>query len=118
MCLTAPFYFTQRTGRGNTSEGSVVAVMYTPDTVGGVACEQVLVELRPGLGKSEIDRVLIAIARDSRRVLRLRFSLEGFRQTRGVAAEVLLSRFQEVAGLTLPTQFQVTVHGFTPAQAA
>jgi len=105
MFLTAPFYFTQRTGRAESATGSMVAVMSEPDEVKGVACDQVLVELRPGIGESEVDRVQVAIARDTGLVRRVRFSLDGFTNTQGATADVELSGFVQVGGLTLPTAF-------------
>jgi hypothetical protein len=105
MFLTAPFYFTQRAGRGDDGDGSMIAVMSEPDEVNGVMCDQVLIELRPGFGKSEVDRVQVAIARDTGMVRRVRFSLDGFSRTRGATADVELSGFVEFGGLTLPTEF-------------
>lgn len=105
MFLTAPFYFTQRAGRGVSGKGSMTAVMSKPDDVNGVACDQVLIELRPGFGKSPVDRVQVAIAKDTGRVQRVRFSLDGFSGTSGATADVELSGFVQVGGLTLPTAF-------------
>lgn len=105
MFLTAPFYFTQRGGRGGSGGGSLIAVMSTPEEVCGVMCNQVLLELRPGFGNSPVDRVQVAIARDTGLVRRVRFSLDGFSNTRGATADVELSGHVEVGGLTLPTEF-------------
>ena len=111
MFLTAPFYFTQRSGRGGHGDGTMIAVMSKPDEVGGVMCDQVLIELRPGFGKSAVDRVQVAIARDTRLVRRVRFSLDGFAGTRGATADVELADFVEVGGLTMPTRFlEVVTH--------
>ncbi|MEM9882804.1 MAG: hypothetical protein AAF800_07795 [Planctomycetota bacterium] len=110
MFLTGPFYFTQRRGGGGAGDG-LTAVSAEPAKVAGVMCDQVLVELRPGLGTSEADRVLVSIGQDDRLVRRVRFSLDGFRKTRGATADVLLDGFAEVEGLTFPTEFlEVVVH--------
>ncbi|MEL7089452.1 MAG: hypothetical protein AAGL98_13600 [Planctomycetota bacterium] len=104
MFLTGPFYFTQR-------GGETIAVMSEPDTVLGAECYQVLVELRPGFGTSEADRVQIAIDRDTRYVRRVRFSLDGFRKTAGATADVELSGYTQVDGLIFPTQFlEIVTH--------
>jgi hypothetical protein len=114
MFLTGPFYFTQRRGMAipRLSEGDgVVVVMSEPDVVDGVACEQVLVRLRPGFGVSEEDRVQVAIGRDDRLVRRVRFSLEGYRGTRGATADVVLAGFETVEGLVFPTEFlEIVTH--------
>lgn len=102
MFLTAPFYFLQR-------PGEVVVVPAKPDTVNGVACDQVLVRLEPGLGSSAADHVLVAIGKDDRLVHRVRFSLKGYRKTRNATADVVLSRHVTVAGLVWPTHFLETV---------
>ncbi|MEM8739622.1 MAG: hypothetical protein AAGG38_14260 [Planctomycetota bacterium] len=105
MFLTAPFYFTQHPGQ-------VTAVMSEPVTVRGRECDQVLIELRPGLGVSSEDRVQAAIDRETRLVRRLRFSLDGFRKTAGATADVILDGHVTVPdGLTFPTRFlEVVVH--------
>lgn len=98
MFLTGPFYFTQRGGQ-------MVTVMDKADLVLGAECDQVLVELRPGFGTSEVDRVQIAIDRETKYVRRVRFSLDGFRKTRGATADVEMSGYTEVDGIIFPTQF-------------
>ncbi|MEM7626898.1 MAG: hypothetical protein AAF333_14990 [Planctomycetota bacterium] len=107
MFLTGPFYFTQRSG----SSSEMVAVMSEPDTVLGAACDQVLVELRPGFGTSEVDRVQVAIDRDTKFVRRVRFSLDGFRKTAGATADVELDGYTEIDGLVFPTRFlEIVTH--------
>ena len=138
MFLTGPFYFTQRDRSAasqvaprETAGGSaerrgmllelpvqdnrpmsrLTAVMSKPTTVGGAVCDQVLVELRPGFGVSPVDRVQVAIDRQTKYVRRVRFSLDGFRETRGATAEVELSGFREVDGIVFPTEFlEIVVH--------
>ncbi|MBB6429958.1 hypothetical protein [Algisphaera agarilytica] len=104
MFLTGPFYFTQR-------GGEMTAVMASADTVLGATCDVVLVELRPGFGTSKVDRVEIAIDQETQYVRRVRFSLDGFRKTRGATADVEFSNFVEREGLVFPTEFlEIVVH--------
>lgn len=113
MFLTAPFYFTQRQGRGEPTD-AMTAVMSSPTTVLGAECDQVLVELRPGFGTSDVDRVEIAIDRETQLVRRVRFSLDGFRKTKGATADVEMSNFAQRDGLTFPTEFlEIVVHPIT-----
>ncbi len=111
MFLTAPFYFTQRSGQGEAGSSTMIAVMSKPVTVLGAPCDQVLVELRPGFGTSGVDRVEIAIDRETQYVRRVRFSLDGFRKTKGATADVEMSNFVQRDGLIFPTQFlEIVVH--------
>lgn len=125
MFLTGPFYFTQRETvsigssdykwggafSGSRMRGQITAVMSKPATVLGAECDQVLVELRPGFGTSEVDRVQIAIDRETKYVRRVRFSLDGFRKTAGATADVEMSGYTEVDGLIFPTQFlEIVTH--------
>ncbi|MEM6853764.1 MAG: hypothetical protein AAF593_05080 [Planctomycetota bacterium] len=110
MFLTGPFYFTQRQGVGQTTDG-MTAVMSKPTTVLGAECDQVLVELRPGFGTSKVDRVEVAIDRETKYVRRVRFSLDGFRKTRGATADVEFDNFVERDGLIFPTEYlEIVVH--------
>lgn len=133
MFLTGPFYFTMRDrpsveerheifGGGSVTSAqspdhvdeprgpsTMIAVMAEPTTILGVACDQVLVELRPGFGTSEVDRVLVAIDQNTRYVRRVRFSLDGFRKTQGATADVEMSKFIDSDGLIFPTEFLETV---------
>jgi hypothetical protein len=133
MFLTGPFYFTDRLAR----EGQIVVwapqnfdpnllispdpdqiervqsvvVMSEPDTIDGFRVEQLLFRLRPGFGASPEDRVQVAIDSKSNLVRRVRFSLDGFRDTEGATADVVLSGFKAVQGLTFPTQFlEIVTH--------
>ena len=137
MFLTGPFYFTQRdraaaaqlapdAAGGQVEARSMLlelpaddrramsrltAQMSKPTTVQGAVCDQVLVELRPGFGTSPVDRVQVAIDQRTKYVRRVRFSLDGFRETRGATAEVELSGFKEVDGIVFPTRFlEIVVH--------
>ncbi len=98
LFLTAPFYLTDYPGR-------TVVVMSEPDRVGGYECDQVLVRVEPGFGVAGADHVQVAIDRESRLVRRVRFSLDGFRDTRGATAEVELSDYITRGGVVWPTHF-------------
>ncbi len=140
MFLTGPFYFTQRDRPAagqiapqiTKSQASIrsirldlpldekrgisrlTAVMSEPTVVQGAACDQVLVELRPGLGVSPVDRVQIAIDRQTQYVRRVRFSLDGFRETANATADVEMSGFTTVDGIVFPTEFlEIVVHPIT-----
>jgi len=114
MFLTGPFYFTQRIGQGQAGSSTMTAVMSKPTTVLNAECDQVLVELRPGFGTSGVDRVEIAIDRDTKYVRRVRFSLDGFRKTKGATADVEMSNFVERDGLVFPTEFlEIVVYPIT-----
>jgi hypothetical protein len=55
--------------------------------------------------------VQVAIDSKSNLVRRVRFSLDGFRDTEGATADVVLSGFKAVQGLTFPTQFlEIVTH--------
>ena len=58
MFLTGPFFFLERDERAAAETDYAPA---DPAEVAGVACEQVLVRIRPGLGISPEDRVLVAV---------------------------------------------------------
>ncbi|WP_157548911.1 hypothetical protein [Piscinibacter sakaiensis] len=75
------------------------------ETVDGAACELVDVWLRPGLGRVARDRLTLAIDRRTRRMRRLRFTLEGLRSTQGAVAKVDCFEFVERHGVAWPTRF-------------
>jgi hypothetical protein len=56
--------------------------------VDGRACRWVHAWVRPGLGRTPLDRVSLAIDERDRTTRRMRFTLEGYAGTRGAAAEV------------------------------
>ncbi len=106
MFLSGPFFFLERDARDK------AATDYEPaaaEEVDGVACEQVLVRLRPGFGLSEEDRVLVAVGVDDGLVRRVRFSLDGFSGTEGAVADVTFGGWVRRAGIFWPTEFLETV---------
>ena len=75
--------------------------------VGGLThdCDVLRVALRPGLGLSEADQLMLFIDRAERRMRRVRFSLEGLDSTRGAIAEVDTWGHLAAGGMRLPTRF-------------
>lgn len=76
-----------------------------PTKIDGHPCEQVLVVLRPGLGRSAEDRVIVAIDRQTRLVRRVRFTFRGLKDTRNVLADVTYNDWQTIHGVVWPTAF-------------
>ena len=103
MLLTGPFFFLERDGRPGAETAYAAA---PPEEVNGVACERVLVRLRPGLGLSDEDRVLVTVGRDDGRVRRLRFSLNGLSAGEEATADVTLGAWTRRVGLLWPTRFE------------
>ncbi|BAM02598.1 hypothetical protein [Phycisphaera mikurensis] len=106
MFLTGPFFFLERDARADAETAYAPAERAE---VGGVACEQVLVRIRPGFGLSEEDRVLVAVGRDDGLLRRVRFSLDGFSGTGGAVADVVFADWIRRGGLRWPTRFLETV---------
>jgi hypothetical protein len=63
------------------------------ETIGGETCDGVQGRLRPGFGFAEEDRFIAWIGRDSRRMLRLQFTIDGLASTRGADVDVTFSEF-------------------------
>lgn len=100
MFLTAPHYIARR---------AEIVVLEAPAVVDGRPCEQMLAILRPGLGRTEEDRVLVAIDSETSVVRRLRFSLSGVERARGALIDVTLTDHRTVGGVVWPTRFKETV---------
>jgi hypothetical protein len=74
-------------------------------------CDVVDVWLSPGLGMAATDRVAVCIDRDDRITRRLRFTLEGFVNTRGAVAEVDTFDHERRFGVMWPMRsFERIVH--------
>jgi len=58
------------------------------EQVDGRACDVIEAWLSPGLGRTASDRIALCIDRESHVMRRVRFTLEGFVNTRGAVAEV------------------------------
>jgi hypothetical protein len=98
MFLTAPFYLKDHPDR-------VSITMAEPTVVVGRECDQILVRLEPGLDHAKRDHVLLAVDRETKRVSRIRFSLNGYDGTRNATADVEVSDYIEKAGVMWPTDF-------------
>ncbi|MGF6528190.1 hypothetical protein [Variovorax sp. PvP013] len=81
------------------------------ERVDGRLCDVVEVWMTPGLGQVRSDRVALCVDRADRIARRLRFTLEGFGNTRGAVAEVDTFEHQQRFGVTWPMRsFERVVH--------
>ena len=81
------------------------------ERVDGRLCDVVGVWMSPGLGRVATDRIAVCIDRQSRLARRLRFTLEGFANTRGAVAEVDTFDHAERFGVTWPMRsYERVVH--------
>ena len=84
------------------AERGSAARLLEPETLRGRRCHRIEMELRPGFGFSEFDRV-VAWIDDSKGVLmRVRFTLEGVSTTRGAVAQTDLLEHQRLHGVLWP----------------
>jgi hypothetical protein len=74
-------------------------------SVGGRDCELLLAIMRPGIGNSAEDRVVLYIDKQDKLVRRVRLTLEGLNSTKGAIVDVDHDKFVEIAGVTWPTHF-------------
>lgn len=85
--------------------GSELSVL-SPVELAGETCDRVQGVLRPGIGFSEEDRFIAWIGRDSGRMQRFQFTIEGLESTRGADVEVTFPEFRRFSdGVELPTRF-------------
>ncbi len=77
--------------------------------VNGRDCDVLLAVLRPGIGNSKQDRVLLSIDRQDKLVRRVWLTLEGSEPSQGAVVSVMHDRFVKVGGVTWPTHFYETV---------
>jgi hypothetical protein len=68
-------------------------------------CEVLQIELRPGIGRSEMDRVELWIDRSTHLMHRVRMSLNGLESTRGALVDIDTFAHRGVFGIQWPTQF-------------
>lgn len=81
------------------------------ERVDGRLCDVVEVWSRPGLGRVRSDRVALCIDRSDRITRRIRFTLEGFANTRGAVAEVDTFDHEKRFGVTWPMRsYERVVH--------
>lgn len=74
-------------------------------SVGGRDCELLLAVMRPGIGNSAEDRVVLYIDKQDKLVRRVRLTLEGLDSTKGAIVDVDHDKFVEIAGVKWPTHF-------------
>ena len=96
MFLLGPFYF-DRPGTLLTSAGQAL--------VDGAQCDQVLALLRPGIGITKEDRVILSIDRASKQLRRVRMTLNGLESTKGAEVDVTFRQFRTIGGILWPTDF-------------
>jgi hypothetical protein len=73
--------------------------------VNGYECDLLLAVMRPGIGASKEDRVMLYIDKKERLVRRTRLTLEGTATTRGAVVDTDLSDFVTIAGVKWPSKF-------------
>jgi len=83
----------------------VTLSMAEPVMIEGRAHDQVLAVLRPGFGYALKDRVLFAIDRETKRLKRVRLTLEGLKSTQGAEVDVTFSDLKRIDGVWWPTRF-------------
>jgi hypothetical protein len=72
-------------------------------------CDNLLAVLRPGIGTSAEDRVLLCIDRQDKLVRRVWLTLEGSEPSKGAVVSVVHDKFVQVGGVMWPTHFYETV---------
>ena len=77
--------------------------------VNGRDCDVLLAVLRPGIGNSPEDRVLLSIDRETKLVRRVWLTLEGSEPSQGAVVSVVHDKFVNIGGVTWPTHFYETV---------
>ena len=77
--------------------------------VNGRDCDNLLAVLRPGIGASLEDRVLLCIDRQDKLVRRVWLTLEGSEPSKGAVVSVVHDKFVDVGGVKWPTHFYETV---------
>ena len=96
MFLFGPGFFLQRNA----------PVQYLGrSTVDGFACVNLLAVLRPGIGQSAEDRVILSIDREQHYLRRVRITIEGLESTRGAVADIYLRDHLRIDGILWPSTF-------------
>ncbi len=96
MFLLGPFYF-NRPGVTLSSQGSAM--------VNRVLCDRILAVLQPGFGFAGEDRVLLFIDRSSKRLVRVRMTLNGLESTQGAEVDVTFGDHRRIGGILWATDF-------------
>ncbi|MCX6856436.1 MAG: hypothetical protein NTV80_16205 [Verrucomicrobia bacterium] len=100
LFLLGPFYFQQ--------SGTVLAIN-GESVVDKALCDDLLAILRPGLGMTDEDRVILSIDRQSKLLHRVRLTLNGLESTRGAEVDVTFRDFQKIGGVLWPTDYDERV---------
>ena len=77
--------------------------------VNGRDCDVLLAVLRPGIGNSREDKVLLSIDRETKLVRRVWLTLEGSEPSQGAVVSVEHDKFVNVGGVMWPTHFYEAV---------
>lgn len=77
--------------------------------VNGRDCDVLLAVLRPGIGNSREDKVLLSIDRETKLVRRVWLTLEGSEPSQGAVVSVEHDKFVKVGGVVWPTHFYEAV---------
>ena len=85
--------------------GAKLQRLSTAGNVDGHPCDELLAVLRPGLGLSQEDRVVLSIDRQTHLLRRVQFTLNALESTRGAEVQVDLSQHRKLAGVVFPTEF-------------
>ena len=96
LFLLGSFYF-DRPGITLATNGEAI--------VDKAICDEVLAVLRPGFGETKEDRVILFIDRASKKLRRVRMTLNGIESTRGAEVDVTFRDFRRIGGILWPTDF-------------
>ena len=97
MFLWGPYFFVQR--------AATFQKLPATAEVDGHPCDELLTSLRPGLGVSPEDKVLLFIGRQDHLLHRVQFTLNALESTRGAEVHVDLMGQRRLAGVMWPTHY-------------
>lgn len=83
----------------------------------GATYQRLHTTLRPGLGFSESDEVVLWIHPETHRLFRVHLTLEGFETTRGAHVDTTFLEYRQVGPLLIPTELNERVRGPLRIQA-
>jgi len=89
-----------------------------PEDLDGRRCDQLMLDLAPGLGLAPHDRLSLFVDRDQGWLRRLRLSLQGLPDAPGMVAEVDLSDHVTRQGVVWPRRFAARLRAPLPGLAA
>ncbi|CAN5489896.1 hypothetical protein BH09PLA1_BH09PLA1_02390 [soil metagenome] len=96
MFLFGPYFFMER---------PATVQFLGIEKVDGSRCDSVLAVLRPGIGNSLEDRVVISVDQDHHWVRRVRITVDGLASTRGAIVDIYLRDHVRIGGIVWPTTF-------------